>query len=197
MRCILFALSLAAGLVALSTRAATAQANDPAVSIVSGPDEGREAPDFSLSWATKDTVGMADSPYSLWRDRGKTVVLAFYPRDFTKSDSVLWATFRDRRDDLFGPDAVVIGISVDSVEAHRRFAAKLDLPFRLLSDPGQKVAHKYGAGDRQGVDRRAVYVIGPEGTVRYRDLRFNVGDRGGYGALRNAVRKSTRSAARR
>ena len=190
-------LPLAALLGALGVRVAAAQADEPAIAIVTGPDEGREAPDFALSWATKDTVGTADDSYSLWRDRGKTVVLAFYSRDFTKTDSLLWATFRDRRDDLFGPDAVVIGISVDSVDTHRRFAAKLDLPFRLLSDPGQKVARRYGTGDRRGVDRRAVYIVGPDGTVLYRDLRFNISDRGAYGALRKAVRKSSRPAARR
>src|SRR3712207_8644463 len=50
----------------------------------SGPDVGQRAPDFSLPWANRDGVGPIESPYQLASDRGKTVVVAFYPRDFTK-----------------------------------------------------------------------------------------------------------------
>ncbi len=187
------ALAAAALAAALAPRAAAAQAGyGPPIMVVTGPDEGRDATDFTLPWATKDTVGTGPDAYALWRDRGKTVVLAFYPRDFTKSDSIELSTFRDRYDDLFGPDVVVLGISVDPVETHRRFAAKLDLPFRLLSDPDQKVAAKYGSKDPRGFNRRTVYVIGPDGRVVYRDLVFQATGTSSYEALKRAIRGSRR-----
>jgi peroxiredoxin Q/BCP len=164
----------------------------PSVQLVEGPDEGRQAPDFSLPWATKDTIGTGADAYGLWRDRGKTVVLAFYPRDFTKSDSTLLSQFRDRYADLFPPDVVVLGVSVDPLETHRRFAAQLDLPFRLLSDPDQKVAAKYGSKDSAGINRRTVYVIGRDGRVVFRDLGFRVNDPKAYEQLRKGVRAARR-----
>jgi peroxiredoxin Q/BCP len=156
--------------------------------LVSGPDVGRKAPDFSLPWANKDSVGPAESPYQLWRDRGKTVVIAFYPKDFTSGCTAEMRTFGEQYDSLFGPDVVVVGISADSVETHTRFASSLNLPFRLLSDPQQKVAGKYGSKGDEGYMHRTVYVVGPKGTVTYRNLQFNALDPKQYAALAGAVR---------
>jgi thioredoxin-dependent peroxiredoxin len=164
----------------------------PQVFVARGPDEGRDAPDFTLPWANKDTVGTDTDAYALWRDRGKVVVLAFYPRDFTRTDSLLLATFRDRYDDMFGADAVVLAVSADPIEMHQRFAAHLGIAFRLLSDPDQAVAAKYGSKDTGGINRRTVYVIGPDGRVRWRDLRFQATDPKAYEALRRAVRAASR-----
>ena len=76
-------------------------------------------------------------------------MIAFYPADFTKGCTAQMQTFADQYDTLFGPDVVVVGISTDSVQTHQRFASSLDLPFRLLADPDQEVARKYGSkGDR-------------------------------------------------
>jgi peroxiredoxin Q/BCP len=158
-----------------------------------GPDEGQTAPDFTLPWANKDTVGTGEDAYALWRDRGKVVVLVFYPRDFTHTDSLELMTLRDRYDDIFGPDAVVLGVSNDSLETHREFATALALPFRLLSDLDQSVAAKYGSKDTGGRNRRTVYVIGPDGRVRWRDLRFQATDQNAYEVLRRAVRAAGRS----
>lgn len=158
------------------------------VFVARGPDEGRDAPDFTLPWANKDTIGTGDEAYALWRDRGKVVVLAFLPRDFTRTDSIELTTFRDRYDDLFGPDPVVLAVSSDPLETRRRFAAHLNLAFRLLSDPDQAVAAKYGSKDTGGIDRRSVYVIGSDGRVRWRDLRFQATDSKAYESLRRAVR---------
>lgn len=164
----------------------------PRVFLDAGPDAGSDAPDFSLPWASADTVGTDSAAYGLWRDRGKVVVLAFYPRDFTRTDSLELSAFRDRYEDLFGPDVVVLGVSVDRVETHQRFAAKLGLPFRLLSDPDQTVAAKYGSKDGGGINRRTVYVIGKDGLVRWRDLRFDPNDQKSYEKLRRAVRAARR-----
>jgi peroxiredoxin Q/BCP len=162
------------------------------VFIAGGPDEGRDAPDFTLPWANKDTVGTDADAYALWRDRGKVVVLAFLPRDFTRTDSIELTTFRDRYDDIFGPDPVVLAVSSDPLETRRRFATHLGVAFRLLSDPDQAVAAKYGSKDTGGIDRRTVYVIGSDGRVRWRDLRFQATDPKAYEALRRAVRAAGR-----
>jgi peroxiredoxin Q/BCP len=148
------------------------------------------APDFTLPWANKDGIGPADNPYQLWRDRGKTVVLAFYPKDFTSGCTAEMQTFTQQYDSLFGPDVVVVGINADSLTTHQRFAGKLGLPFRLLSDPDLKVARKYGSYDSAGRPRRTVFVIGPDGRVRYRNLRFNAMDPKDYSALGTALREA-------
>jgi thioredoxin-dependent peroxiredoxin len=162
------------------------------VFVAGGPDEGTDAPGFTLPWANRDTTGSGDEAYGLWRDRGKVVVLAFYPRDFTRTDSLQLSTFRDRYDDLFGPDVVVLGVSTDSPATHRRFAAALGLPFRLLSDADQAVAAKYGSKDAGGINRRTVYVIAPDGRVHWRDLRFEPNDPKSYETLRRAVQAAAR-----
>src|SRR5512143_1648475 len=132
------------GLVGLLLAPAALPAQDhQRVFVAGGPDEGRDAPDFTLPWANKDTVG---------------------------------------------PDAVVLAVSADPLETRRRFAAHLNVAFRLLSDPDQAVAAKYGSKDNGGIDRRTVYVIGPDGRVRWRDLRFQATDSKAYEALRRAVR---------
>jgi peroxiredoxin Q/BCP len=154
----------------------------------SGPEVGRRAPDFSLPWATGDGVGPIEAPYQLASDRGKTVVVAFYPRDFTKGCTAQLRTFAEQYDSLFGPDVTVVGISTDSVTTHKRFAASLSLPFRLLSDPEQRVSKQYGSKDSGGINRRTVYVIGPDGKVKYRNLKFNALDPHAYSDLRAAVR---------
>jgi thioredoxin-dependent peroxiredoxin len=158
----------------------------------SGPDVGQRAPDFSLPWATRDGVGPIEAPYQLASDRGKTVVVAFYPRDFTKGCTAQMRTFAEQYDSLFGPNVVLVAISTDSVETHGRFARSLSLPFRLLSDPEQRVSKQYASKDPNGYNRRTVYVVGPDGRVKFRDLSFNALDPSAYAELRAAVRSSTR-----
>ncbi len=160
----------------------------PSAFAISGPDPGEEAPDFALPWASRDTIG--EQLYVLGRDRGRVVVLAFYPRDFTPSDSLQLSRFRDQYDTLFGEGTTVLGISTDPVETHQRFAARLGLPFRLLSDPTQDVAAKYGSKDRDNRNRRTLYVIDPEGRVTYRDLRFRATDDKAYVRLQRAVERA-------
>jgi peroxiredoxin Q/BCP len=162
----------------------------PTAVMISGPEVGRRAPAIRLPWANKDGTGPADQPYDLSLDRGKTVVVAFFPRDFTSGCTAEMRTFAEQYDSLFGPDVVVVGISTDSLATHTRFASSLDLPFRLLSDPRQEVARRYGSNDRSGYLRRTVYVVGPDGNVRYRNLKFNALDPSHYAELGAAVHRS-------
>ena len=158
------------------------------VVLMGGPDVGKRAPDFSLPWANREGVGPVESPYQLASDRGRTVVVAFYPRDFTKGCTAQLQTFAEQYDSLFGPDVTLVGISTDSVTTHSRFAASLNLPFRLLSDPEQRVSKQYASKDSGGYNRRTVYVIGPDGRVRYRNMKFNALDPKAYSELRAAVK---------
>jgi peroxiredoxin Q/BCP len=163
----------------------------PTAVVVSGPEAGQRAPDFQLPWASRDSIGLVEDDFILRNLRGRTVVLAFYPADFTTGCTAELKAFTDRYAELFGEgdDVVVVGISADSLETHKRFAESLGLPFRLLSDPEQRVARLYGSkGDTR--PRRTVYVIGPDGEVRYRDMRFGALDPRSYEALKQAVQAS-------
>jgi peroxiredoxin Q/BCP len=176
------------------TPGAVAQ-NDPGkikVILRGGPEVGQRAPDFSLPWANRDGVGPVESPYQLASDRGKTVVVAFYPRDFTKGCTAQMRAFAEQYDSLFGPNVVLVGISSDSVTTHSRFAASLGLQFRLLSDPEQRVSKQYASKDTDGINRRTIYVVGPDGRVKFRNLNFNALNPGDYAELRAAVRNSAR-----
>ncbi len=172
--------------------ATPAAAQSGAAIMISGPDIGRRAPDFTLPWASKDGVGPIEMPYQLRRDEGRTVVIAFLPRAFTRTSVEQLQSFTQHYDSLFGPEVSVVGITTDSLETQGRFAARYGVPFRLLSDPAQRVARKYGSNDPRGTGRRAIYVVGPDGTVKYRNLRFDPADPSQYAELRTAVRAARR-----
>ena len=125
---------LPAGRPRLRPRRAGGRATPTAI-MVGGPSEGTKAPEFSLALGQPRYGRARGSPYELWRDRGKTVVIAFYPADFTKGCTAELQTFGDQYDTLFGSDVVVLGISADSLESHRRFAASLDLPVQAAERP--------------------------------------------------------------
>jgi peroxiredoxin Q/BCP len=180
-------LLLAVGLPAV---AIAQQKGPPTAVLVRGPDVGRKAPDFSLPWATKDTIGT--TPFTLAGSLGRVVVIAFYPRDFTRTCTAEWQGLAAERQATFPDDVTVVGISIDSLETHQRFAASLSLPYMLLSDPTQQVARRYGAAGDDGVNRRAIYVIGKDGRVVWRDTQFNAIDPHEYEELRRAVAEARR-----
>ncbi|MEP6920852.1 MAG: peroxiredoxin [bacterium] len=126
---------------------------------------GTEAPEFSLS----DGDGQQ---WKLTDQRGKVVVLLFYPGDETPICTRQLCSVRDRWDDYSATGAEVVGISTDSVESHKKFAEHHELPLRLLSDADGNVAKLYGARSLiPGKVARSVFVINAEGIVRYRDVR--------------------------
>jgi peroxiredoxin Q/BCP len=120
------------------------------------------APDFTLT----------DGDGKDWRlsdQRGKVVVLLFYPADETPTCTRQMCSVRDRWSDYLETGAEVVGISTDSVQSHKSFAANHQLPLRLLSDPDQKVARLFRATSfvpRKSA--RAVFVINSEGRISYR-----------------------------
>ncbi len=176
-------LALAAGAACSPPVAPTGQPQ-PAAYIVSGPEEGMRAPAFILAGATRD--GPLAEPFDLALQRGRVTVIAFYPNDFTSGCTAEFQTFRDRGATLFGEGVTVVGISIDSVESHVRFAQSIGHPYALLADLDQRVAKLYGSAG-EGYDRRTVYVIGKDGKVSYRNLRFGALDPKAYADLQNAV----------
>jgi peroxiredoxin Q/BCP len=152
---------------------------------------GRAAPAVVLPYATRDGLGPADQPFTLAKELGRVVVLAFYPGDFTPGCTAEWRAFAERAKTLFGEGVVLVGISNDSLATHVRFARELDLPFKLLSDPDLRVARSYGAADGARA-RRVVVVVGRDGRVRHVDPAFAALDPQSYvqlGAAIEAARK--------
>jgi len=126
---------------------------------------GQPAPDFRL----RDALG---KEWALTQQRGKVVVLLFYPGDETPICTRQMCSVRDRWHDYSATGDEVVGISTDSVESHKKIAEHHDLPLRLLSDAGGDVARMYGAQSLiPGKVARSVFVIDGNGTVRYRDVR--------------------------
>lgn len=99
--------------------------------------EGDKAPDFKLKDSNGKIVSLKDF-------RGKDVVLYFYPKDDTSGCTKEACSFRDSYPDFNKLDAVILGISADSEESHRKFISKYELPFTLLSDPGKEAIDAYG-----------------------------------------------------
>ena len=129
------------------------------------PKVGAPAPDFTL----KDGHG---DEWRLSANRGKVVVLLFYPGDETPICTRQMCSVRDRWEDYSETGAEVVGISSDSVESHQKFAEHHELPLRLLSDPAAEVANLYGARSLiPGKVARSVFVIDANGVMRYRDVR--------------------------
>ena len=130
-----------------------------------GGQVGGAAPDFTL----KDGNG---DEWRLSNQRGKVVVLLFYPGDETPICTRQMCSVRDRWDDYSTTGAEVVGISTDSVESHKKFAEHHELPLRLLSDASAEVANLYGARSLiPGKVARSVFVIDGKGVIRYRDVR--------------------------
>ena len=123
------------------------------------------APDFML----KDGDG---ADWRLSDHRGKVVVLLFYPGDETPVCTRQMCSLRDRWDDYLATGAEVVGISSDSIESHKKFAAHHELPLRLLSDSDGVVSTLYGARSLiPGRVARSVFVIDANGILRHRDVR--------------------------
>jgi peroxiredoxin Q/BCP len=124
---------------------------------------GDQAPDFDVVDHNRRAVRLADF-------RGKkTVVLYFYPKDFTSICTAESCGFRDMYQNLAGANVEVVGVSLDSNDAHRRFAKQYDLPFSLISDRDKGLTRRYGAlstiRSLLGLAKRLTYVIGADGRI--------------------------------
>ena len=125
-------------------------------------DVGSKAPNFTLPSQSGELVSFRDFLGE------KPVVLFFYPKDDTPGCTKEACAFRDEYEQFSELDTEVIGISSDSVDSHKSFAKKHNLPFTLLSDKGEKVRRLYNVPNTFGLfPGRVTYVIDQEGIVRH------------------------------
>ena len=130
-------------------------------------EPGTDAPDFELPNQDGEPVKLAEQ-------RGKWVVLYFYPRADTPGCTTQACGIRDRDSDYEAANAVVLGVSPDDPKDLRRFADKHGLPFTLLADSHHAVADAYGTWvEKQNYGKtymgvqRSTFVIDPDGVVRH------------------------------
>lgn len=129
---------------------------------------GDMAPDFSLEASTGETIKLSDLIGT------SKVILYFYPKDNTPGCTKEACSFRDTVPQIQEKNAVVLGVSPDSLKSHEKFIGKYDLNFTLLSDPEHEVAAAYGAwGEKsmygkkyQGI-LRSTFVIGIDGKIEH------------------------------
>lgn len=127
---------------------------------------GDVAPDFVLEG--NDGTASGHRTYSLAELRGKAVVLAFYPADNSPVCTVQLSSYSNSIRDLQVGGAQVLGISPQSIESHDAFAAANGgFAFPLLSDVDKRVGGAYGILGPLGFYRRSIFVVDPEGIVRY------------------------------
>jgi peroxiredoxin Q/BCP len=125
------------------------------------PSAGADAPLFTLP-------SQEGTPVSLKDYRGKWVVLYFYPKDQTPGCSREAHNFQIDQPKYAERNAVILGVSVDSVDSHQQFCAKQGLSFKLLSDRGGKVTSSYGSLTNLGVVKfaaRHTFLIDPNGKI--------------------------------
>jgi thioredoxin-dependent peroxiredoxin len=124
---------------------------------------GDSAPDFELPATGGGTVRLADF-------KGRWLVLAFYPGDFTPVCTRQFCSYRDAADGLDELDAEVVGVSPQTLDSHERFRAKHGLTVPLVADPERTMIRAYGVLGPGGIVRRSIFIVDPEGIVRYRQV---------------------------
>src|SRR4029453_15923860 len=124
---------------------------------------GDEAPEFELA-------GTGGRTYRLSDYRRAWVILAFYPGDFTPVCTRQFCSYRDGDDRLDELGVEVLGISPQSVDSHERFRRKHGLTVPLLADEDRQVLRSYGVLAPGGVVRRSIFIVDPEGGVRFRHV---------------------------
>lgn len=130
-------------------------------------------PDFTL-------MGSDNQEHKLSQYRGKNVILYFYPRDNTPGCSTEACNFRDSNDVFINKNAIIIGISRDSLKSHTKFIEKFNLPFILLSDEKEEVCNLFNVikeknmyGKKVFGIERSTFIINEEGILvkEYRKVK--------------------------
>ncbi|MEN9298499.1 MAG: hypothetical protein RLZZ429_812 [Bacteroidota bacterium] len=148
---------------------------------------GAIAPQFSLFDTDKNKVSLADQ-------KGKNVVVLFFPLAFTGVCTTELCNVRDNISLYNNTNAVVFGVSVDSLFSLGKFRDEQNLNFQLLSDFNKEAATAYGvlyetfpAFEMQGVSKRAAFVIDKEGVVRYAEVCPTPGDLPNFEAIQQTL----------
>ena len=153
-RGILLTVLIVAGLAAVSSACSVAGLAEPL-------QTGAAAPNFTLP-------SQENTPVSLVDYRGKWVVLYFYPKDMSSGCSLEAHNFERDLAKYGAANAVVLGVSLDSVKSHETFCTKDSLTFHLLADPDHKVVSAYGSlGGFAGITiaNRNTFLIDPQGKI--------------------------------
>lgn len=120
---------------------------------------GQPAPDFALAANDGKTYALKDFA-------GRNVVLVFYPINNTPGCNKQLSALRDDQEKFDLAKAQILGINPAAVDAHQKFCTGFGFKFPILSDAELKVAKAYGA-ERNGMNRRTVVVVGPDGKVAF------------------------------
>lgn len=120
-------------------------------------ERGDTAPDITARDQDGETVTLSEID-------GR-IILYVYPKDDTPGCTTEACAFRDAIDRFRERDLTVLGVSTDTADSHARFAAKHDLPFRLLADPDHTIIDAYGVPIHRGHAARVTFVIGPDRTI--------------------------------
>jgi thioredoxin-dependent peroxiredoxin len=126
------------------------------------PAEGTKAPGFTLKSQEGKDVSLKDF-------KGKWVVLYFYPKDMTPGCTIEAHNFQRDQADFDKKNAVIVGVSLDTVDSHVQFCTKENLTFKLLSDPDHVVTEQYGslgAFGKMQVANRNTFLVDPKGVIR-------------------------------
>jgi len=129
---------------------------------VASPGVGDTAPDFELQGT--------DGPFKLSEQRGRRVLLLFYPGDNTPVCTRQFCSYRDHAEDVSALDAVIVGISNQDLDSHAAFVAKHGLNVPLLADTDGAVAKSFGAWRPVVGTKRAVFGIDEQGVIRHRHM---------------------------
>lgn len=179
--------------ITATTAAAQHAAPMAAAPSYGGPVAGDVAPDFTLPGATR--YGTLATPVRLSDFRGQTVVLAFFPGARTAGCTMQMTRYRDLYPRLFrdGAGIVVLGVSMDADTTLANWAREAHFPMLFASDRDTQAAGTaYGAYDSTyKLDRRLLYVIGPDGRITYVAKPFNPARNDSYAALARALGTST------
>ncbi|HTP80372.1 MAG TPA: redoxin domain-containing protein [Bacteroidota bacterium] len=150
---------------------------------------GQQAPDFTLPYATKDSIYR--QPIRLSDIVGKkNIILAFYPADWSGGCTKEVCTLRDDFGNLEKLDAEILAISGDYVYSHHEWAMHHNLPFKLVSDHLHVVAQKYFSyNEKAGMNRRTVFVVDRKGLIAFENLHYSVADNEDFNSLKEALAK--------
>ena len=138
--------------------------------------EGEAAPDFTA-------LTNGDEEISLSQFREQTVVLYFYPKDNTPGCNKEACGFRDVHTEIVAKNAIVLGVSADSVTKHEKFIEKFELPFKLIADENKVICNAYGVwGEKKFMGRtylgisRQTFLIDGDGVIRKIWLKVKVAE---------------------
>jgi peroxiredoxin len=147
---------------------------------------GQPAPFFCLFDTDKNKVALTDY-------KGKNVLLLFFPQAFTGVCTKELCAVRDDRSRYHDRDAVVLGISVDSVFTLKKYREEQHFDFTLLSDFNKVVSTAYNCLyqdwilDMKGVSKRAAFIVDKEGMVQYAEILENAGDLPNFEAINQVL----------